>query len=128
MPSAPKIHKSKWAPTKKQQRADYEARRARTPALAEAARLRGSAAWRKYVAWFKSEHPLCCNPFRKEHHLRPTEDVHHIITLSERPDLLCVSSNTVPLCRQCHAAISAMERSGRREEAIALFDAGGMSV
>lgn len=110
-------------PTKREQRAAYDTRRKARPGLAEAARLRGSDRWQAYRAWFKRAHPMCCNPFGMPHHIDGTQDVHHIVPVQDDPDLLCVEANTVPLCRACHAKVSAMERSGQEAQARALFDA-----
>lgn len=121
MPSAPKRHRPRWMPTRAQQQAAYDARRKSDPGLALAAELRSSTRWRKYRAWFVARYPMCCNPFKIAGHLRGTQDVHHIVEVQDAPDRLCDESNTVPLCRECHARVSALERAGRQAEARALF-------
>lgn len=122
MPSAPKQHRYVGQPTQAERHAAYDARRKADPGLAMAAELRGSTRWRNYRAWFVARHPMCCNPFGIAGHLRGTQDVHHIVEVQDAPDRLCDESNTVPLCRECHARVSALERAGRQAEARRLFD------
>ena len=53
--------------------------------------------WLKLRKWYVSKYPMCekCNE-------KPTEEVHHIISLRERPDLLLAIDNLTALCLTCH--------------------------
>ena len=87
---------------------DYDrTRRADTPELAAAARLRNSAAWQKLRAHFLAVHPICgaCGKAlaRQVHHLEPVE---------RRPDLALDWDNLVPVCTRCHGDCNARERQG----------------
>ena len=83
------------------------------PALAEASRIRSSADWQQTRNLFKARHPLCCDPLRLHINVpTPTREVHHIIGLSQRPDLAFDEGNLAPLCARCHARIEAMQSIG----------------
>lgn len=87
--------------------------RANTPALAEAARIRSSAQWKKVARLHKAQCPVCCNVFHL-HDLcpAPTQESHHIIPVAERPDLAFDLTNLAPLCHRCHGRIDGMEKRG----------------
>ncbi len=94
----------------------YERRRRADPALRQAQRIRSSVRWQRFRRWFKSRHPLCCDPFgyhAEDGRVEPTEHAHHIVPLIERPDLACYESNVAPLCVLCHTKVEAMERRGK---------------
>lgn len=93
---------------------DYERSRANNPAMAQSKKLRGSVRWQRYRAWYKRKNPICVDPLGiHPHEVVTVEQVHHIIGVSERPDLLCSESNCRSLCNQCHAKIEGMVRSGK---------------
>lgn len=81
-------------------------------ALANAARIRNSARWRRFRDWFRRRNPLCCDPFADHGPLEPTQQVHHVIGLTVQPALAFTESNCRPLCTRCHARIERMERNG----------------
>ena len=98
---------------------DYEHRRMANPKLALSKKLRGSARWQKFRRWFKTKHPVCCDPLgihKLFGEVVATEQVHHVIGITERPDLLCVETNCRPLCNACHGKIEGKERSGQNTE------------
>ena len=66
-----------------------------------AMKFRSSARWQKFRAWYRSLHPLCerCEPGGIT---KASEEVHHVIPLSERPDLGLDEDNDLALCRECH--------------------------
>jgi len=81
----------------------------------DAYRLRGSGRWKRFRDWHKGKYPLCCDPFKIHGELPPaTAHTHHVIPVSERPELLCYESNARSLCVECHARIEGMERNGKR--------------
>ena len=94
----------------------YERRRRADPALRQAQRIRSSVRWQRFRRWFKSRHPLCCDPFGRHDAdgvAEPAEHAHHIIALTARPDLACTESNVAPLCSVCHVKVETMERAGK---------------
>lgn len=95
---------------------EYDRRRADTPALAAAARLRNSAAWQKLRAHFLAVHPIC-GACRRE----LARQVHHLEPVERRPDLALSWDNLAPVCTRCHAACNSVER---RVESTAYLFAG----
>lgn len=93
---------------------EYDRRRADTPELAAAARLRNSAAWQKLRAHFIAVHPICgaCGKAL-------AQQVHHLEPIGKRPDLALVWDNLAPVCLRCHAQCNSRERRG--EPTAALF-------
>lgn len=91
---------------------DYERRRMADPKLAASKRFRGSQRWKKFRDWFKKRYPICCDPFDL-HPGRPipTQQVHHIVGLTERLDLGLVESNCAPTCNPCHGKLEGMTRA-----------------
>jgi 5-methylcytosine-specific restriction endonuclease McrA len=87
---------------------DYEAKRARTPHLAEAARLRSSAKWQRIRRIKLAQDPLCEDP-RGDHRRRGTtataQQVHHIRPLATHPELAFDLGNLMSLCTRCHAKL-----------------------
>jgi len=84
------------------------------PALALAASLRSGARWQRLRLWFRQRNPLCRDPFGF-HAGRPTpaSQVHHIIGLTEAPQLAFKADNLASLCQRCHAQVEALERAGK---------------
>lgn len=81
-------------------------------------RARGSSWWRGYdTDWIKLRNmyiranPLCEDCLERDQ-LVATEEVHHKIPISDRPDLRLVWDNLRALCKPCHSSITA--RSGGR--------------
>ena len=85
------------------------------PELANARRIRDSAAWKKARAWFTAQNPLCCDPWQVHGETSPalTTQVHHVEPLSARPDLAFDADNLRPLCDYCHARVEFAERNKR---------------
>jgi 5-methylcytosine-specific restriction protein A len=92
--------------------AEYEARRRRDPALADAQRIRSSARWRKVRALKLARDPLC-EDCKARGVLKTATQVHHLEGLAQRPDLAFVFENLRSICSTCHAKREAQER--RRE-------------
>ena len=87
--------------------------RKKDPALHRAQKIRSSAQWRNFRAWFVQLHPLCCDPLRRLlHGIKPVQQVHHILPLRSHPDLAYVEENCAPVCVMCHRSIEAMENQG----------------
>ncbi len=74
-----------------------------------AVRRRYGRAWKRIRDRYASRHPFCEECQRKGL-LRPVEEVHHKMPLSERDTH--DESNLVSLCKECHARIHA-ERGDR---------------
>ncbi|MCH8852573.1 MAG: HNH endonuclease [Planctomycetes bacterium] len=83
----------------------------------KASRLRGSGKYKRFRVWFRKRHPMCCDPFR-DHVSKgqgaATAQLHHIESVEQRPDLVCVENNAAALCTRCHGKVTAMERRGER--------------
>lgn len=110
MPTKPPYAHSARKPAA-QTRREYDRRRADTPELAAAARLRNSAAWQKLRAHFLAVHPICgaCRAAL-------ATQVHHIEPVERRPDLALAWDNLAPVCTRCHAACNSVERRGESTE------------
>jgi 5-methylcytosine-specific restriction protein A len=89
--------------------AEYEARRRRDPALAQAQHIRSSARWRKVRALKLARDPLC-EDCKERGVLKAATQVHHLEGLAQRPDLAFVMTNLASLCSTCHAKREAKER------------------
>lgn len=116
MPKAPPTHRSLISRGRRQADQAYERRRQADPALRLSKQIRNSARWQRFRQWFRQAHPLCCDPFK--HHKRmgqvvAIEQVHHILGLTERPDLAFDEENCAPLCGACHAKVEGMARAGK---------------
>ena len=80
---------------------DYDNKRA-------SARERGyDTKWDKFRAWFLQQpgNQYCKRCLELDDALVLAEVVHHIIPISERPDLRLVPDNCQPLCYQCHTEV-----------------------
>ncbi len=90
------------------------------PKPAQAARLydrdRGSASsrgydrtWQKFRRFILTQRPMCqdCQP---EGYVTAACEVHHVIKLTDRPDLRLDPDNVLALCTPCHS-----RRTGRGE-------------
>lgn len=56
------------------------------------------AVWRRFRRWFIIRHPVCEDCERM-----PTREVHHRKKVAEYPELRCVESNCLGLCKPCHS-------------------------
>ena len=88
---------------------EYEERRRRDPALAEAQRLRRSQRWKQVRTLKLAQDPLC-EDCQAHGVTRAAEQVHHLVGLVERPDLAFVLANLCSLCTTCHALREAAVR------------------
>lgn len=87
--------------------------RDKNPQLALATRIRNSSRWARVREAFRRDNPVCRDPLGLHPEgPEPTQDVHHIVPLIERPDLAFDPSNLAPLCTRCHQAIEQKERKG----------------
>lgn len=69
------------------------------------ARRRGyDARWERFREWFlqRPGKQYCHRCLELEGEFAKAEIVHHIIPVSERPDLRLVPDNCLPLCHKCH--------------------------
>jgi len=73
----------------------------------EARRIRSSDRWQKIRSAFRIEYPLC-RYCRKA----PTEHVHHIEPVVEKPDLDFDWDNLFPACGLCHDEIHIRMKNG----------------
>lgn len=73
--------------------------------------IRNTARWRKVRQMILARTPLCADPYG-QHGVRPVlaQQVDHILSLRERPDLALTLSNLQGLCTRCHARKSQGER------------------
>lgn len=67
---------------------------------------RYGAAWKRIRARYISEHPLC-ESCKREGHLTPAREVHHIIPLAHGGTH--DPGNLLALCKACHSRITARE-------------------
>jgi 5-methylcytosine-specific restriction enzyme A len=92
----------------------WENRRARKAAFdktrAGSRQLYNDAAWRKLRGRFIGANPFCCWPGCR----KPTEDVDHIISVRDRPDLRLAWSNLRPFCHSHHSARTARDHGFAR--------------
>lgn len=63
--------------------------------------------WEKFRDWFLSlpGNQICHRCLELCGDVRPSEVVHHIQPVADRPDLRLVEDNCQPLCRSCHEEI-----------------------
>lgn len=114
MPAKPPTFRPPGAPTRQEQSRAYDRhRRHADPALRQAAKIRGTQAWKRFREMFKRKHPLCCDPFGEHGQRVPTEDVHHVDGLASRPEIALSEQNCVPLCRACHRRVEVMVQRGQ---------------
>jgi 5-methylcytosine-specific restriction endonuclease McrA len=94
---------------------DYDRhRRATTPALANAAALRSSAAWRRLRRIKLAANPLCEDPLGDHARRASTataQQVHHVLPLATHPEHGLDLSNLMSVCTRCHAKL---EREAKR--------------
>lgn len=90
---------------------EYDQRRAESPTLAIAARIRNTPAWRQLSAHFLAVHPICgaCNN-------AAARQTHHLVPVEKSPELALIWENLAPACTRCHAKCNALERQGEPTE------------
>ncbi len=73
----------------------------------------GSASWKRTRHSFKIRNPICCDPLGMHPEtVKPTEHVHHKISLKRDWRLRLVWTNLAGLCGLCHNTITGRERGG----------------
>ena len=92
-----------------EEHAKAEAKRYETYDRDPEVRKRYGRAWKRIRDSYVAVHPLC-ERCEKEGRLTPTEEVHHILPLSEGGTH--ARDNIIALCQSCHAQIHA-ERGDR---------------
>lgn len=81
----------------------YDRRRYEDPKLSVAARFRSSVRWQKARQRKMQQDPICCNPFKVEHHgTQLASGVHHAVPLVESVALGLVEDNLFSVCTSCH--------------------------
>ena len=60
-------------------------------------------AWQRLRKWFLNRYPLC----QETDCQAAAAEVHHVIPISERPDLRLDQANLMSLCKSCHSAKTA---------------------
>lgn len=94
----------------RERRIEYDARRGKT------AERGYNATWRYTRDAKLRQDPYCelqihCEPNT------PAEEVHHIVPISERPDMRLIMSNLQSACKSCHSAIGSSWRGGGKRAA-----------
>jgi len=95
MPKAPTTHKAKSYGRKPIKVYESQARA-----------IRRKSNWKRTSTLFRQQHPICADPFG-DHGDRPvpSEQVHHVKPIEQRPDLAFTRSNLMALCADCHAKL-----------------------
>ena len=99
-PGCPKLTDGRYCDA----HAKHEARRYERYDRDPETRRRYGSTWRKIRARFVAEHPLC-EECLKQKRLTPTEEVHHILPLSQGGTH--DAFNLMALCKSCHSKITA---------------------
>ena len=93
------------------------------PTKSLADQLRGTERWNRFSRRFREMHSLCFDPWRVHYpSYEPSADVHHIISLSARPDLAYDEANCAAVCKLCHGRLEGAIRKGTRTRQ--LFEKG----
>ena len=66
-------------------------------------------AWRKLSLRFRKEHPLCKHCIERKI-TTPSQEVDHIKSVKEYPELRMEWNNLQALCRRCHRSKESKER------------------
>lgn len=77
-------------------------------------RMRTSRQWARVRRMVLAGQPMCADPFgyhADDAHPVPAVEVHHLVPAAQRIDLFYEQANLQPLCRHCHAKLSAKERA-----------------
>ena len=88
--------------------------------VSRAAEFRNTANWQRHRNHMRDRFPLCVLCSTVEHP-QPSESVHHIKPLELYFDLRVTDWNTAPVCNACHGTLNQLERTGRQDEAEAMF-------
>lgn len=89
--------------------------------MSRAMEIRNTALWQRHRDHMRDRYPMCvlCSTVECP---QPAESVHHIKPLELYPDLAFTDWNTAPVCNACHGTLNQLERTGRQDEAEAMFD------
>jgi 5-methylcytosine-specific restriction enzyme A len=79
--------------------------------LTQARQTRSSVAWQRVRAEKRRVDP-CCEDCRARGVLTPTQEIHHVRSLSEAPELALEMSNLRSLCVSCHDKYSTLKTKG----------------
>lgn len=109
----PKIHKPKHTGKIHQNRNPYK-----LESVALVIQLRNSNRWKVVRTQVKANFPICQFPQCDQ----VARTVHHIKMAVDYPELFFHQVNLIPLCDSCHDKASKLERAGKKQEAIDLFD------
>ncbi len=83
------------------------------PMKSLADQLRHTDRWNRYSKRFRAAHPLCFDPYRVHYpSYEPSADVHHIISLAARPDLIYDEANCAAVCKRCHGRLEGAIKRG----------------
>lgn len=112
MPIKPPSHRLRTfaAPSHSRQVYDRQTR-LHDPLLRQACAVRSSSFWKQVRLSFISRNPICANPHGFHSDFPPpSQEVHHVKSLQEAPDLAFSHANLMALCSRCHAVFSQQER------------------
>ena len=82
--------------------------------------VRNTRKWAKLSEYMRKYYPFCYNPFGNHEETRLADDVHHIRSIKNYPELAYDKKNLVTLCRSCHDKITKLEN--KKEYVYFLFD------
>ena len=68
---------------------------------------RYGSAWNKVAANYRAKHPLC-QPCMADGRTTAAKDVHHIVKVSDRPELVYDEDNLLSVCRACHKRLDSV--------------------
>lgn len=74
-----------------------------------------SPPWRKLRKEKINKNPLCEHCI-KENKITPAEEVDHILTIINRPDLALHYNNLQSLCKKCHIKKTTEDNKGKQRE------------
>lgn len=106
-PGCPKLSDGRFCEVHAKQNAQEYERYRRDPAT----RKRYGRAWKRIRDRYATKHPLC-EQCEKAGKITPTQEVHHILPLSEGGSH--DESNLMALCTACHSGITLAENNRKR--------------
>ena len=106
-PGCPKLSDGRFCEDHAKQNAQEYERYRRDPAT----RKRYGRAWKRIRDRYAYKHPLC-EQCEKAGKITPTQEIHHIIPLSENGTH--DESNLMALCTACHSGITLAENNRKR--------------
>src|SRR5688572_25339853 len=109
MPNRPKTFKPSHAQTKRQQRADFDKRRAQDPATVERRKLYGSKQWLALRDLKLTDCPLC-EYCKARGRTTAAREVDHWLPVVTHPHLALEYDNLRSACTPCHSSKTSAER------------------